>query len=315
MSTKIYTVGQLAKRCGLSTRKVRFYADQGLLSLSRTATGYRTFNDRDVVALELIRVMRAAGARLHVIRAVLRGNTSLRNVLELRLAELEAQIDHHRRVAITIRSTLKSPHPTIEDIRRVSSMLELSHAERQAIISKFVDSITKGVKFNPKWKTAVVDLCAPKLPEDASPEQIDAWLEITSLLKDDRLKKALRAQAIDTGRSMNFLRVRDEPDAYAARHSALMLRVGNAIDEGARPQTEAGQKLADEYIEFIAWNRGLSDTPDFRSYIWNMWENVGVIARLWELANILNGGVETPSREYVWIREATVDRLQRAVSL
>lgn len=55
MSQKTFTIGELARRSGLSTRKIRFYADDGLLSPGRTGTGYRVFDDRDLVVLDLIR--------------------------------------------------------------------------------------------------------------------------------------------------------------------------------------------------------------------------------------------------------------------
>ncbi|MCC6982468.1 MAG: MerR family transcriptional regulator [Bauldia sp.] len=108
MDTRNYTIGEIARRCGLSTRTVRFYADAGLLSPGRSAAGYRLFDDRDVVALDLVRVLREAGAGLDAIGAVLSGAAGLAEVLALRLAEVEAHIRDQKRVAATLRAALKS---------------------------------------------------------------------------------------------------------------------------------------------------------------------------------------------------------------
>jgi DNA-binding transcriptional MerR regulator len=90
METTTYTIGELARRCGLTVRTVRFYADAGLLRPGRTESGYRLFDDRDVLALDLIRVLREAGASLEAIRAVLVGAADLGEVLDMRLAAMDA---------------------------------------------------------------------------------------------------------------------------------------------------------------------------------------------------------------------------------
>ena len=42
-----YTIGQLSKLAGVSTRTLRYYEDQGLLASARDKNGYRRYSSRD----------------------------------------------------------------------------------------------------------------------------------------------------------------------------------------------------------------------------------------------------------------------------
>jgi len=52
-SNKTYAIGELAKEFGVTTRSIRFYEDQGLLSPSRKGQT-RIYSQRDKVRLKLI---------------------------------------------------------------------------------------------------------------------------------------------------------------------------------------------------------------------------------------------------------------------
>jgi len=41
-------IGELARRAGTSTRMLRYYESQGLLTAKRSANGYRSFDESDV---------------------------------------------------------------------------------------------------------------------------------------------------------------------------------------------------------------------------------------------------------------------------
>ena len=76
MPERSYTIGQVAKLSGLSVRRLRFYADEGLLPAVRTESGYRLFNDADLVRIDLITHLRKADVSLDEIRDVLMRKTS-----------------------------------------------------------------------------------------------------------------------------------------------------------------------------------------------------------------------------------------------
>lgn len=64
-------IGELAKRTGASTRALRYYERQGLLSAARHGNGYRIFDDSAVDTVLRIRALLAAGLTTDVIGRVL----------------------------------------------------------------------------------------------------------------------------------------------------------------------------------------------------------------------------------------------------
>ena len=64
-------IGELAQRTGSSTRSLRYYERQGLLTATREGNGYRSFDDSAVGTVLRIRALLAAGLTTEVIRRVL----------------------------------------------------------------------------------------------------------------------------------------------------------------------------------------------------------------------------------------------------
>lgn len=64
-------IGELAQRTGVSVRALRYYEERGVLNPSRTATGYRIFDESDVRTVQHIRTLLAAGLRMELIAEIL----------------------------------------------------------------------------------------------------------------------------------------------------------------------------------------------------------------------------------------------------
>lgn len=113
-----YTVGQLAKLAGVSTRTLRHYEDQGLLAPARTAAGYRVYRASDAKRLAQILSMKACGLPLTTIRRLLDGSeTDVHAALTTHLATLRAQGDSlHEAIART--------EAAIAAIERINDMSE-----------------------------------------------------------------------------------------------------------------------------------------------------------------------------------------------
>jgi MerR family transcriptional regulator, copper efflux regulator len=72
MSRPGITVGEAARRAGVSPKAVRLYETRGILPPSeRTAAGYRTYTESDVEILRFVRRARALGLRLEEIRRII----------------------------------------------------------------------------------------------------------------------------------------------------------------------------------------------------------------------------------------------------
>jgi DNA-binding transcriptional MerR regulator len=94
----MFTVTQLARRCGLSRTALLYYESIGLMPPPRRSGGnYRCYGEPDVRRLLQIRAYRNAGLKLEDIRAILntgsdRPGGDASGVLKRRLLELDAEI-------------------------------------------------------------------------------------------------------------------------------------------------------------------------------------------------------------------------------
>ena len=71
MSSQEITVGEAARRAGVSAKAVRLYETRGILTRAeRTEAGYRTYTEHDVEILRFVRRARALGLRLEEIRRI-----------------------------------------------------------------------------------------------------------------------------------------------------------------------------------------------------------------------------------------------------
>lgn len=128
-------IGELARRTGSSTRSLRYYERQGLLSATRGGNGYRSFDDSAIDTVLRIRALLAAGLSTDVIRRILpctRGTvprlepcTEVVTVLQseiTRMDGLAADLALSRHLLATI--LLDSGIPVPGDDRRQNSHLD-----------------------------------------------------------------------------------------------------------------------------------------------------------------------------------------------
>ena len=91
----MWTVTQLARRCGLSRSALLYYESIGLLRpASRSSGNYRRYGDQDLERLEQVCLYRGMGVRLADIRSIVdRTGSGAEEVLRRRLLELNAEIE------------------------------------------------------------------------------------------------------------------------------------------------------------------------------------------------------------------------------
>ena len=66
------TIGQAARRSGLSAKAIRLYETKGLVEAAdRTPSGYRTYADEDLAVLRFIRQAKSLDLRLDEIRDII----------------------------------------------------------------------------------------------------------------------------------------------------------------------------------------------------------------------------------------------------
>lgn len=298
MTDQRYTIGELSGLSGVPVRRIRFYSDKGLLPPStRTMANYRVYSDADAARLELIQALRATGASLAAIRGILARKTSLAELLTLRLSALEAEIAGKRRIAATLRAALRHPEPTPDDIRRLWTMTSLSNADMRALTARFFEEVT-GDGISPEWKREALAAGTPELPEDPSPEQIDAFAELRAMLTDPALIASAKTDAA-TMWTADF-----DPAAYHAAAERILAAIRLAMAKGEAPDSQSGQAIARDWLDASA--KAMKRLPDAAFRDWHLDQyrrHHDRSLRYQQLLAILRGE-DAPGHEWWWINEA-----------
>ena len=88
-----YSIKELAKLAGISTRTLRFYEEKGLIESVRTSSNnHRSYNTEQIDKIRDILALRAIGLSVKAIQEYLRGEVSLKEMVYLRKAEIYASI-------------------------------------------------------------------------------------------------------------------------------------------------------------------------------------------------------------------------------
>jgi MerR family transcriptional regulator, copper efflux regulator len=122
------TVGEAARRAGVTAKAVRLHEARGILApAERTDAGYRTYTEDDIEVLRFVRRARALGLRLDEIRRIIdlqrqgaQPCSTVINLLERHLVDIEHTMQELRRLrkdlsrALEIaKSTLSGGHDVV----------------------------------------------------------------------------------------------------------------------------------------------------------------------------------------------------------
>ena len=291
------TIGQLSRRIGLSVKTIRWYSDQGLVPpAGRTAAGYRLYGVEALARLELVRTLRRLGIDLRTIERVLAREVDLAEVAATHAEALDAEIRglRLRRAVLRIVAT-RGGSP--EEVDRMHELARLSEEERRHIITDFFDDVFGGLSIDPDFENRMRSVM-PDLPDEPSAEQVDAWIELASLVGDDGFRQRIRQMAEEHSAARDR---GEEPgaDVEASQAGVALVtgKAGAAVARGIDPASGAGQALLGELLAEWAAAAGASDTPEFRARLLaNLETGTDRRAeRYWQLLGIINGWPPIPS--------------------
>jgi len=269
-------IGQLAASTGLSVRTLRFYADAGVLpEAGRTASGYRLFGADAVARARLIRTLRELGVGLDDIKRVLAAEESLVDVAAEHARALDAQISVLRLQRAVLRTFIRSTDP--EELQHMTDVTALTADERRRIIDDYLDAVFGD---DPSAVAEKLRIGAPELPDDPTPEQVAAWVEVAGLLRDPDF--------IATSRRMAQRALAEGPEPDVAQ-----FEVGKAVGELAGPAARAGVDPASpEALAVIERLEAISPKPpEDRTRVADRIEAFTDrrVGRYWTLVGIING--------------------------
>ncbi len=294
---KRLTIGELSKRTGVPVKTLRFYSDEGLLPpAERSPSGYRLYAEEHVLRIDLIRALREAGIGLEAVGRVLRRDMKLEEVLHLRLGAVEAHIASLQRVAAALRAAIRSG-ATEADLRRLSMVTKLSNEERKKVIERFYDKVMDGFPAAKEWTRNMIDASIPELPEDATPQQLDAWVELATLLEDESFVQATRANAVQFwAKDVDTLALQKIQGEFSREAAAARAR-------GIEPTSEEAVAFVRRYVGKMAAAAGETDeqvTERLRTQYDRRAE------RYWELVAIMKGEPKPEGQfaDWKWFGEA-----------
>ncbi|MCG8925167.1 MerR family transcriptional regulator [Lentzea sp. CC55] len=190
-STGLLTIGQLARRTGVSARTLRFWSNEGAIEpAGRSASGYRLYDAACVTRVELVRTLRELGLGLDDVRRVLERRVTVAEVAAAQVAAIDAQI-RSLKVSRAVLSTVSERGSTTEETALMNRLARLSAAERLQIIDDFKAEVFGRLDLEPQLRERVRDL-AIDLPDDPTPDQVDAWIELAELVQDEGFRARMR---------------------------------------------------------------------------------------------------------------------------
>ncbi|MEU9342098.1 MerR family transcriptional regulator [Streptomyces sp. NPDC048278] len=242
--TGLLTIGELAKATGLTVRTIRYWSDEGVLTpVTRSAGGYRLYDAESFARLELIRTLRELGLGLGHVREVLSGERTVAEVAETHVAALDAQI-RALKVTRAVLSTVARRGSTAEEMTLMNKLARLSAAERKRIMEEFVAELFHGLDTVDPAIEARMRSIAVDLPEEPTPEQVDAWVELAEIIQDPEFRAEMR-------RVVEF-NAADRGHSAAGRGTWFPMRLvqsgGEALRRGIAPESPEAEAIVREVL-------------------------------------------------------------------
>lgn len=290
---RLYTIGEVARRTGLPVKTIRFYSDSGVLPPSgRTRSGYRLYDLAAVVRLDLVRTLRELGVDLATIRRVLAHEITVSEVAAAHAKALDAQIRTLRLRRAVLRA-VAGRGSNEEELELMRKLVHLSDEERRRIIADFLDEMFEGLDVNPEF-AAKMRAGVPELPDDPTPEQVEAWVELAELVQDPGFRRRIREMMEHQARMRDRIRV---PDNFMELADLIRERVEAARASGTAPESPEADAVVDELAAAYAEAYGETDGPEFRR---TLLENLRIgtdsrAERYWQLIGVINGWPEIPT--------------------
>jgi len=181
-------------------------------------------------------------------------------------------------------------------------MTTLSRAERRSVVERFYQQVSKDTKIDPDWMRRKIEASVPELPEDPTPEQCDAWIELASILDDPGFVDSMRSNVKGVWDTEAF-----DATAYERASEDLTVKASQAISAGFGPTSETGKALARELLETSARLMGREPNQDFKKWLHAQYtQHDPRASRYWELVAIMKGQSPqtSPNREWLWIASA-----------
>ncbi|MGW3866625.1 MerR family transcriptional regulator [Streptomyces sp. NPDC005047] len=266
----LYSIGELARRTGLTVKTIRFYSDRGIVApTDRSPAGYRLYDIDAVARLDLVRTLRELGLDLPTIRGVVDRELSLPEVAAAHAEALALQI-RVLRLRRAVLTAVAERGSTPEETELMHRLAQLSKDERRRLIDDFLEVVFGGLDPAPAF-AGVKRSMTPELPDNPEAEQVQAWVELAEISLDQDFRAVVRGlaeeQATEQARSDTMGPRRDI--AAAVRDQA-----GPALTAGIDPASPQADPIVAAFTAHYAQLLGRPDDLELRRRLATRLESV-----------------------------------------
>ncbi|WP_285647210.1 MerR family transcriptional regulator [Lentzea sp. NBRC 102530] len=250
--TKLYPIGDVARRTGLSVSAIRFYADEGVVPpTSHTDGGYRLYDVEAVARLELVRTLRDLGASVEDVRRLLADETSLHDLATTHLVIVERQLRHLKARRAVLR-TIVGQGGGARQAALMHALVSMSDEDRERLLDDFWDEVTDGLTVHPSFVEHLHRL-RPVLPDEPETEQLQAWIALADMVQDNDFRREVREFLHSGFASPKALTVTSpEIMERVEAHRLIEVEAAEAERAGVAPDSPRGQEIARRMLDSLA---------------------------------------------------------------
>lgn len=304
------SIGELSRLTGLPVKTIRYYSEIGLVrETRRTSAGYRRYDEQALARLELVRALRDLGIDLDTIGRVADRHSSLEEVAR---ANGDA-IDLHIRQLTLRRAVLRAiargaSRP--EEVARLTAYARATAEESRRIMEDFLDAVFAGHADDPfagRMRSAL-----PVLPEQPTDRQVDAWIELATLVQDAQFRTRVAQMVSDGARQRAAQGITDADAPTQRAGQAVADRAGAAAAAGVDPRGSEAAAIVDELVGLFAAAAKRTDDAAYRVELERQLRTFSDrrVERYWQLVGVINGWPEQASLmpAYEWLIAALSSR-------
>jgi DNA-binding transcriptional MerR regulator len=307
----LYSIGEVARRTGVTVKTVRFYSDCGIVSpADRSPAGYRLYDVDAVARLDLVRTLRDLGVDLPTIRKIMDRELALPDVAAAHAQALGVQI-RVLRLRRAVLTAVAKRGATPEEMSLMHKLAKLSDDERRGVVGDFLDAAFGGPGADPVF-AGFMRTMTPELPDNPEAEQVQAWVELAELSQDPEFRAHIRRMA-------------EEQAAERAHGAAVPLRrdLAATVRDQVAPAMAAGiepaSPQADALVSMLAAHYAhLLDRPNDAELRRDLLDRLDGMNdhrrdRYFQLLAVINGwpGPESLQPVLDWSVRALRARIQR----
>ena len=297
-----FSIGEVARITGLPVKTIRYYADIALVPEAlRTRAGYRRYDEAGLARLELVHALRDLGLDLASIRRVTESDTQIESIAR---AYVDA-IDVHIRQLTLRRAVLRAIARGVtrpEEVQRMTAFAHASAEESRRILDAFLDSVFAGHENDPfaeRMRSAL-----PVLADEPSDSQLDAWIELATLVQDAEFRARVREMIVEGERRRAAAGLAATDEATQRAGQAVVDRAGRAASDGVATDSVEAMQIVDELVPLFAAAAGRQDGDAYRRELGQQLATFSDrrVERYWQLVGVIHGWPAQPSMmpAYEW---------------